>query len=163
MLHRSLGVLASTPFQVSIACAKDLICNKVSTRFATQFSQIHDCFLHLNSTLTMKKTMQLRMFQLARLLHYGTKLLSCFSVSVWLFLSLTFFLHFHLLLLWCKNWRIWCCFEESIAVEERDLVQVEVPTGIGMFFCRFVPPLHSQNLCRNQAKDGRDLYNLIST
>ena len=30
-------------------------------------------------------------------------------------------------------------------------------------FCRFVPPLHSQNLCRNQAKDGRDLYNLIST
>ena len=91
MLHRSRGVLAATPFQVLIACAKDLICNKVSTRFATQFSQIHDRFLHLNSTLTLKKPMQLRMFQLARLLHYGTKLLSCFSVTVWLFLSLTFF------------------------------------------------------------------------
>ena len=91
MLHRSRGVLAATPFQVLIACAKDLICNKVSTRFATQFSQIHDRLLHLNSTLTLKKPMQLRMFQLARLLHYGTKLLSCFSVTVWLFLSLTFF------------------------------------------------------------------------
>ena len=47
-------------------------------------------------------------------------------------------------------------------MEERDLVQVEVPTGSGMFFAD-LSPLHSQNLCRNQAKDGRDLYNLIST
>ena len=36
MLHRSLGVLAATPFQVLIACAKDLICTNLSTRLVSQ-------------------------------------------------------------------------------------------------------------------------------
>ena len=43
----------------------------------------------MNSTLTVKTPCLIS--QLARLLQYGTKLLSCFSVIVWLFLSLTFF------------------------------------------------------------------------
>ena len=84
--------------------------------------------------------MQLCIFQLARCLHYGTELLSCFSVIVWVFFSLTFFFHFYLRLVWrLKKWRIWCCFEESIAVEERDLVQVGLPTGSGTILADLFP------------------------
>ena len=38
-----------------------------------------------------------------------------------------------------KKWRIWCCFEESIAVEERDLVQVGLPTGSGTILADLFP------------------------
>ena len=51
-----------------------------------------------------------------------------------------FFLHFHLRLVRRrKEWRIWCCFEESIAVEERDLVGTSwASNGKWYVFCRFV-------------------------
>ena len=82
------------------------------------------------------KTYSCALVQLARLLHFGTKLLSCSSVIVWLFLSLynIFVLTFISGFFGATNSRIWCCFEESIAVEERDLLQVGVPTGSGTSF-----------------------------
>ena len=124
----------------SQGCAKDLICNKVSTRLVIRNFADYDCFPTFDFNFDCENPMQLCIFQLARRLHYGTKLLSCFSVIVWVFLSLTFFFHFHLRLFWRrKKWRIWCCFEESIAVEERDLVQVGLPTGSGTILADFFP------------------------
>ena len=97
MLHRSRGVLAKKTSKLkgskfhSQGCAKDQICNKVSTRLVIQNFADYDCFPTFDFNFDCENPMQLCIFQLARRLHYGTKLLSCFSVIVWVFLSLTFF------------------------------------------------------------------------
>ena len=90
MLHRSLGILAATPFQVLIACAKDPICTNLSTRLVIQIFTDSRPFPTIEFNFDREKHMQVRIFQLARRLH-GTKLLSCSSVIAWLFVSMTFF------------------------------------------------------------------------
>ena len=47
-----------------------------------------------------------------------------------------------------KNWRIWCCFEESIAVEERDLVGTSWGSnGKWYVFLQILYPLYIRRIC----------------
>ena len=140
MLHRSRGVLAKkTPsklkgVQVAIAnCQRSDLhqsFNKVSYSNFHRFMTVSYMWIQL-WPWKPHACHACAFFQLARLLHYGTKLLSCSSVIVSVFLSLTFLSSLS--------------FEESIAVEERDLVQVGLPTGSGTILADLFPPLHSQN------------------
>ena len=61
------------------------------------------------------------------------------------------------------NSRIWCCFEESIAVEERDLLQVGVPTGSGTIFPFYIRGISAENSNRPKMVEIQYLYKLIST
>ena len=136
MLHRSLGVLAATPFQVSIANC--------------QRSDLHQSFPTFEFNIDREKHMQLHIFsacQTSPVWHKTFVMFFCYCLVI-LVVDI-FFFTFISGFFGATNWRIWCCFEESIAVEERDLVGTSWGSnGKWYVFCRFVPPLHWQNLCR---------------
>ena len=65
MLHRSLGILAATPFQVLIASAKDPICTNLSTRLVIQIFTDSRPFPTFEFNFDREKHMQVGIFQLA--------------------------------------------------------------------------------------------------
>ena len=154
MLHRSLGVLAATPFQVSIANC--------------QRSDLHQSFPTFEFNFDREKHMQLRIFsacQTSPLWHKTFVMFFCyclviFVVDIFVFTFISGFFG-------ATNWRIWCCFEESIAVEERALVQVGVPKGSGTIFADLSPlyirGISAENSNRPKMVEIQDLYKLIST
>ena len=97
-------------------------------------------FLHLISTLTVKTPCNCAFFSLQDVSITAQNFCHVFLLLFGYFCRWHFFFHFHLRRFWRrKKWRIWCCFEESIAVEERDLVQVGLPTGSGTILADLFP------------------------
>ena len=117
----------------------------------------------------MKNTCSCAFFPLARLpplwhRNFCHVLLLLFGYFCrWRFFFFTFISGFF----GATNWRIWCCFEESIAVEERALVQVGVPKGSGTIFADLSPlyirGISAENSNRPKMVEIQDLYKLIST
>ena len=156
------------PLQVSITSyAQDLICNKISTRFPSQFFTGSWPFPTFEFHFDREKLMPAHFaaFKTSPVRH------SLFVPNRWFcsvmffyvsrFLNM-FFLRFHLQPFFSrKNWRIWCCFEESIAVEERGSAGWKLGGSVGHFFWEICPSLNSQSFCRKYAKDGRIFVNFI--
>ena len=149
MLHLSRGVLAATAFQVSIAnCQRSDSqrgFNKVSHSNFHRFMTISYIWIQLRPwqphACAFFSLPDVSMAQIS--CHVLLLLFGYFCRDIFFFTFISGFFGAP------KNWRIWCCFEESIAVEERDLVGTSWGSnGKWYVFCRFVPPLHSQNLCR---------------
>ena len=140
MLHRSLGVLAATPFQVLIANCQtsDLhqSFNKVSNSNLHRFMTVSYIWIQLWLWKTHAAAHFFRLPDASISQKFCHVLLLLFGYFCrWRFFFFTFISGFF----GATNWRIWCCFEESIAVEERDLVGRNWGfNGKWYDFCRFV-------------------------
>ena len=149
MLHRSLGVLAKKHHpswkgsKLQSQIAKDPICTNLSTRLEIQIFTdswpLPTCEFNFDRENPMP-AMPAHFFSLPGFSIMEQNFCHVFLLLFGYFCRWYLVLHFHLRLVWRrKKWRIWCCFEESIAVEERDLVQVGLPTGSGTILADLFP------------------------
>ena len=109
------------------------------------------------------KTYSCALVQLARLLHFGTKLLSCSSVIVWLFLSLTFLSWLSSLVFRCNKfkdlvllWRIHCSGRAWLGTSWGS-------NGKWYDFSLYIRGISAENSNRPKMVEIQYLYKLIST